>query len=155
MRHAAALVALCALVAALGCGGPDDPEARLRARLEAIEAAVEAREVGDVKDAIAEDFRDAGGRDKRELTRYVAGMLLRHQTIHVVSRVRELAVGGDGTGRVEVIAALASGPIASAADLTQLRGDIYRFEFEFVDRDETWLLQHAQWRPAQPADLFP
>ncbi len=154
MLHNNALLAV-GVALALGCGGPADPEARLRLQLEQIERAVEARELGDVKDAIAGDFRDDAGRDKRELTRYLAGILLRNQSIHVATRVQALSIDPTGEGQVEMIAALASGPIASASDLAQLRGDVYRFEFSFVDAEGQWRLRHARWRPAVPADLFP
>ncbi len=143
------------VVVLLGCGGPADPEVKLRALLEEIEEAVEARDLGGVKDAISEEFRDDAGRDKRELTRYVAGILLRNQNIHLATRVRELSIDADASGHVALIAALASGPIASASDLAQLRADVYRFEFSFVDEEGEWRLLHARWRPAVPADLFP
>lgn len=154
MRHRAAHLAL-GVVLALGCGDPADPETRLRQRLEEIERAVEARDLGDVKEHISEGFHDDAGRDKRELTRYLAGILLRNQNIHLATRVRELEVGPEGEGHVKMIAALASGPIASASDLAQLRADVYRFEFSFVDEVGEWRLGHARWRPASAADLFP
>lgn len=151
--RASHLVLGAALV--LGCGGPADPETKLRQRLEEVERAVEARDLGDVKEAIAEDFRDDAGRDKRELTRYLAGILLRNQNIHLATRVRELSIGPAGEGRVDMIAALASGPITNVSDLAQLRGDVYRFEFSFVDEAGEWRLGYARWRPASAADLFP
>lgn len=154
MLHRAAQLAL-GVVLALGCGDPADPESRLRQRLEEIERAVEARDLGDVKEHISEGFHDDTGRDKRELTRFLAGILLRYQNIHLATRVRELEIGPAGEGHVEMIAALASGSVASASDLAQLRGDVYRFEFSFVEEDGEWRLAHARWRLAKAADLFP
>ena len=154
MRNRVAHVVLGAALA-LGCGGPAAPEAKLRLLLEELEHAVEARDLGDVKEAIAEDFRDDTGRDKRELTRYLAGILLRNQNIHLATRVRELSIDPAGEGQVRMIAALASGPIASASDLARLRGDVYRFEFSFVNQSGEWRLHHARWGPATAADLFP
>ena len=156
LRAAPVVVSLALVFFGGGCGGPADPEAKLRTLLEETERAVEARDLGPVKDAIAEAYRDDAGRDKRELVRYLAGIILRNQNIHLATRVQALSVDAGGErGDVTMIAALASGPIASLADLTRLRGDVYQLEFSFVDEAGVWGLSHARWRPAVPEDLFP
>lgn len=140
---------------ALACGSPAEPEARLRLLLEQSEQSLEARDLGDVKDAISERYRDNAGHDKRELVRYLAGIVLRNQKIHIATRIRELTVDEAGTGRVTMVAGLASGPVSSVADLTRLRANVYRFDFAFVEEDGEWRLEGATWQPASTDDLLP
>lgn len=141
---------------AVGCGPPPEAEARLRALFEEAEQALEARDLGDAKAFISETYRDDAGHDKRELVRYLAGLLLRNQQVHVATRIRELDVEEEeGRGRVVLVAGLASGPVSSLADLKRLRADVYRFEFDFLDEDGEWRLVTAAWKPASADDLLP
>ncbi len=152
----AGLVPVVVLIAAAtaGCGGPSDPEAKLRRTLEDAEAAVEAKDLGAVKDVIAETYADDVGHDKRELTRYLAGLLLRNQAVHVATRIRDLRLESAERAQVEMIAALASGPIEVPTDLARLRADVYHLEFRFASIDDRWQMVHARWRPAAASDLF-
>lgn len=127
---------------------PVTPEERLRQTLRSGEEAARARDLGGLRELIAEDYRDPQGHEKRDLVRFLAGLFLRHQNIHLLSRIQALEVQGD-EGAATVLTALA----AHAIDLESLRADVYRLDLRFALRDGEWRLREAQWRPASRADL--
>jgi len=144
------VVLLAVAMGAATCNSePDTPEARLRGALQRAEAAAEARDLAPLRELIAEDYQDALGHEKRDLVRFLAGLFLRHQHIHLLTRTSALEVTGE-RARATVMAAMA----ANAADLDSLRADLYRFDLRFAEVDGDWLLREAQWRPAQREDFF-
>lgn len=149
----AACVVACALM--LACGGEaESPEARVRAAIAALAEAVEARDASRFKDRVAEDYSDAGGRDRRELGQLLAFYGMRNQSIHVVTRVKDVTFRAPDHAQVVVVAATAGRPIQSAADLAGIRADVYHLDLDLRERDGEWLLTFAQWRPTPATDLF-
>ncbi len=132
------------------CGSvPETPEERLRAVLHDAEEAARARELAPLRELVADDYADRYGNGKRELVRYLAGLFLRHDAIHLLTRIRALEVE-PGRARAEVLAALAG----RAVDLETLSADLYRFEFQFLEVEGAWRLREAAWRPATRDDFL-
>ena len=88
------LVAAFALALAVGCSAPPD-EAALRERIEAMQAAVEARDADALLDAVDEGFGGPEGMDRDGLRRYATLMLLRQQNVGVVIGPVEVELHGD------------------------------------------------------------
>src|SRR5690606_2356315 len=80
-RAAALLVLLC--MAAIGCTRPP-PEQALREAFEGLQAAIEARDAGDVASFLAEDFIGPGGLDRDGARRLAALHFLRHADVGVL-----------------------------------------------------------------------
>jgi hypothetical protein len=88
-RRTAPIALLCAVLA---CGSePGPPQAQIRAVLEAAESAAEAKDVKALERSISESYRDPAGRDKRALGGLLAFTLLRHESIHLLTRIDDLS----------------------------------------------------------------
>ncbi len=72
------------------------PEARIRASIEAMEAAIEARRPADFVDYVSEDFTgDHGQFDRRSLRGFLAGQLLGANTMQVVLGPPDITLHGE------------------------------------------------------------
>jgi hypothetical protein len=137
-----------------GCSDePLSPEEEVRLYLKSFEIAVEERSLGQVKELIAEDYRDESGRVRREIVRIAAGYLLRNKSIHLLTQVDRIDILDEERARASLFVAMAGSPIASADYLLSLRADLHRFEVELERRDEGWRLTSARWRRAQAQDF--
>jgi hypothetical protein len=138
------------------CGGePDQPEVRLRAAIGAAEQAVEARSLKQASGYIAADYQDDRGYNARALRQLLFGYLQRHRDIHLLTRITELQLAADGkSAQVRLYVAMAGVPIPSLEAAAQLRADLYRFDMHFIDGEDGWQVQRAQWRRAELDDLL-
>jgi hypothetical protein len=145
MRYAPLmLVVSCAALA--GCGG-SDPEAAVRARLEAAEAAAEARDAGFFGDLIAASYSDSRGNDRAAVMRLVRGYFLANQRVEILSRVDDVRLMGDDAAEAVVYAGIA-GQRSGAERLGGIGVDLYRFDLELVSEGGEWQIIGARWARA-------
>jgi hypothetical protein len=135
---------LSALLAA-GCGSTD-PEAELRAVLEAAETAAEQRDAGFFADLVAEGYRDSHGNDRDQLLRMLRGYFVANQRIEMVSRIDEIVLEGGDAARAVLHAGIL-GQRSGAELLAGVDADLYRFELELVN-DGEWRIIGAKWNRA-------
>ncbi|MFC4727616.1 nuclear transport factor 2 family protein [Coralloluteibacterium thermophilus] len=122
-----------------GCAG-DPTEAALRARLEAMRAAIEARDAGALLAPVAEDFAGRDGMDRRGLGRLARLHFLRHGDIGTtVGPVRVEVQGTRATARFE--AAVTGGSGRLLPDTARLYAVTTGWRFE----DGDWMLISADW----------
>ena len=147
------LAALLAILSACS-GDPDDPEQQIREMISAGEEAVEARSIMTVLDFIADDYLDKQGRRKKEIQRLVAGYILRNKSIHLLTRVQQVALNEDKT-RADVIlyVGMTGVPVTSADQLMLLRADFYRFDLFMKLEEGDWRVASGSWRQARLEDF--
>jgi hypothetical protein len=146
---AGGVLLLAALVAGPGCSpGPRSPEDEIRALIAEAERAAESKELAALRSMIAEDYRDAARRDRRELVRRLAGYFLRNDSIHLLVRIREVRAADDGRGEVQLYLAAAGRPISDLQALIPLRADLYRVDLVMVREDGDWRVSSARWERA-------
>ncbi len=133
-----------ALVVLAGCARSQDPETAVRAWLDAAAAAAEARDVGDLRALIADDYADGRGNDKAALVNYCRALVLRHQTVRVFVDVDEIEMLSPTWAKVGLRAALAGREVDDS--WWQTRADLYRFDLELIVADGDWRLIRADWR---------
>lgn len=125
-----------------GCG-KDDPEQAVKARVAAMQEAIDARDAGDVEALLAEDFIGNDGLDKRGARQLAAAMFLRYRDagarIGPVSV--ELRGGNDAIARFSVLATGGNG------GLLPEQGQVYRVETGWRLVDGEWRLLNASWTP--------
>lgn len=124
-----------------GCGEPPpDPEARIREALAAAEAAAEAGDHAALADAVAGDYADDAGRDRRTLALTLRGLLMRYPRMELIVTVREVEVLSPQLARVrlEVISA-GAGPAGLSADAFPLA-------LSLRDDGSGWKVTRAEWR---------
>lgn len=138
-RRRAWLVA--AIAAPLASCGRSDPERELRDTIDRMAGAIEAREVGDFLDHVAEDFtRESGGFGKQDARRILAGVLLRNEKIAVSAVVSEIKIDGErATVKVRVLATGGAGWLPE-------RGQTWDFDSAWRREGGAWKVYNAQWR---------
>lgn len=134
---------LGALVAALLCGCTRRPdEAALRATLDAMQAAAEARDSAGVLAHVDPDFagtREVG--DRAALRRYLIGFFLAHPRISITRPGTELLLKGDyAEVRVRFLVTGSGGRWIGEGRWVEA-DRVWRF------RDGRWQLLNARWEP--------
>jgi len=119
-----------------------DPQARLDAAVEALQAAIEARDTGDVIDLLDANFRGSANLDPQEARRMLTGVFLRYKNIRVVAVGRNSQVDPvtPTLGRVE-----AQVLVTGAQGLVPERVEPYAVKMEWRLVDGDWKLSDLRW----------
>ena len=125
-----------------GCG-KDDPEQAVQLQVEAMQAAIDARDAGDIEGLLAEDFVGNEGMDRRAIRQLAAAVFLRHR--EVAAKVGPVSVelrgDRDAVARFSVIATGSSGGLLPES------GQVYQVETGWRLVDGEWKLLNASWTP--------
>lgn len=149
------LISICWLALILAaCGDKVSPEDQVRQFLSAATAAAEARDVLAIRELIAENYTDAGGRDKRNLVGLTTGYFLRHKNIHLFTQIGDIDFPVAGKAQVQVFIAMVGTPVSNAEALLDLRADLYQFDLSLMRNGDEWLLQKAEWQRANIDELL-
>ena len=140
-----ALAQAVLFVTLLGACSRSDPEKELRAAVDAMQAAIQAKNTSGFLDHVADDFtRESGNFDKKEARRILAGVFLTHQSINVVSTVRDIKIDGQrATAQITVLATGSSG-------LLPERGQSWTFSTHWRREAGAWRVFNAEWKEALP-----
>jgi hypothetical protein len=130
-----------------GCGSADPPEVRVRAVIDAAEAAAEARDVSALMDLVSPDYKDAEGRQPDELSRYLRGYFIANQSIHLLTRVESIEFPATGVAELALTVGMV-GRDAEAQSAWDLAADVYRIDLTLMDREGDWLVTHVDAKPA-------
>jgi hypothetical protein len=134
--------ATLALLAA--CTDDRSPEQQVRAVVDTMEAAVEARDVGALLEHISDNYRDAQGQDRSEASRYARGYFIANQSIHLLTRIETIDFPSPREARLKLQVGMAGrGAQAGAAGLS---ADLYDFDIALVLEDGEWKVSFADWR---------
>jgi len=99
---ALAIVVLAALLAA-GCAGESaDPDAEIRALIDAGELAAEARDLDAIMALVSGEYADADGRTRRDLSLYVRGLLALHPRLELFVGVESVELQGPEHARAVI-----------------------------------------------------
>jgi hypothetical protein len=133
---------------------PDDPEAQIRALIAKAEKAAEEKDARTLKDLVSEKYSGANREKKRELVALVSYHLIRQQSIHLLTQVREITFPEPSVAEATVFVAMAGRMIKAFDDLARLRADIYRVDFTAAEESKRdWKVTRVEWRPAELSDL--
>ncbi|WP_449448278.1 nuclear transport factor 2 family protein [Thermomonas brevis] len=142
-RLFAALVAASLLLAG-GCA-KQAPEAAVRAQVQALQGAIDARDPGAVHALLADDFIGNDGLDKRGARQLAAGVFLRYRDVGARLGPVEVELRGDADAiaRFTVLATGGSGGFLPE------RGQVYAVQTGWRRVDGEWRLRSAQWQAAR------
>lgn len=154
LKSRISIIALLAGLLLAACGdAPLSPEAQLSHILEKAERHLEARDLSSAMSYVDPGYQDKSGRDFRALKGMLLGYLMRHKSIHILSKIEQIVLLSENEAEVVLYAGLAATPQEQDARLSQWRGDLLRLELRFKHSDDDWLLQAARWRRAMPEDF--
>jgi hypothetical protein len=126
-----------------GCSGGATPEQEVRAVIDSMEAAAEARDVSGVMEHVSPAYRSADGLDRAEAARYLRGYFVANQSIHLLTRIESLEFPAPDEARVQVQVGMAGRGGQGAAGLS---ADLYDFDVALVREDGEWKVSYADWR---------
>jgi hypothetical protein len=138
----AAWLSLAACLALAACARPT-PEQQVRARIVALQQAIDARDPGDVEAMLADDFIGNEGLDRRGARQLAAGMFLRYRDVSAKLGPATVELRGqrDAVARFGVLATAGSG------GLLPENGQVYEVETGWRLVDGEWMLRSAEWKP--------
>ncbi len=136
-------IALLLAIALGGCSN-DSPEQAVRQRIDALQAAIDARDAGDIQALLAEDFVGNDGIDKRGAQQLAAAVFLRHR--QVAAKVGPVSV--ELRGQADAIARFGVLATGGAGGLLPEQGQLYQVETGWRLVDGDWQLLNASWTPA-------
>ena len=131
---------LLALVA--GCSS-DSPEQQVRSVIAQMETAMEARDVSDLMEHIAADYRDAYGQGRQEAGRYAQGYFISNQSIHLLTRIESVEFPASDEARAKVLVGMAGRE--ASGDSWDLVADVYEFQVTLLREDDEWKVTYAEW----------
>lgn len=132
----------------------DSPQAQLRALIERSEAAAEKKESAVLRQFISERYSDSQGQNKKALEALLRYYFLRHESIHLLTRIQQITFPHSDVAQASVMVAMAAQPILDAGELERLRADLHRFELTFLRENDEWKVVRAEWRRAEFADFL-
>jgi hypothetical protein len=153
-RPAALLVAISAIAWPACSPQPESAEAQIRALLAEMEAAAEEKDLRPLKAVVSERYTDELGNDRQAIVRLLTYHFLRNQSIHLLTRFAAIEFPEPERASVITYVAMAGRPIPDANALTQLRANLYRFDFGLEDVGKRWQVTRAAWRPAEARDFL-
>ena len=138
--------ALCLAVAALvilaGCGDPpSEPEAELRAWVDAGIASVETKQRRAVVGMVSEAYVDGRGNERSDLDKLLRVYFHRMNNIKLLPKIEEITIYGDTAAQL----VLTVGMAGTNDGILGFSADAYRFELEVEKDGAEWLLISARW----------
>lgn len=132
---------LLVLVMALAACAVEPAEQRLQAAVSGLQAAIEAREVGNAMEFIAEDFVGTGTLDREGVRNLLRLQVLRHAQLGLTLGPMQTELIGDrATVRFTAVATGGSGALVPES------ARVWTVETGWRDADGEWRLISAQWK---------
>ena len=124
-----------------GCGDSTSPEQQVRAVIEQMEIAAEARDVGALVEHVSENYRDSQGQGRSELSRAARGYFIANQSIHLLTRVEDIQFPTSEEARLKVRVGMAGRePQAGTLDLS---AEVRAFDVVLMREDGEWKVTYA------------
>ena len=134
-----------------GCAGESDRGTELRETLEAMETAMESRDISEFMDHVSGDYKDSQNRVADDIRRVAQIHALGNRNMHILSSIGQMSIDGDFAEAV-VFVAVAAEPIDSPESLASMRAELLRFRVEFRYQDQ-WQVSAAEWKGARLNDF--
>jgi len=136
------VLAIFALCASAACHRAT-PEQAVRRQVEALQAAIDARDASAVNNLLAEDFVGNQGMDRRGARQLAAAVFFRHREVGAKLGPVSVEMRGesDAIARFGVLATGGSGGLLPDS------GQVYQVETGWRLVDGEWKLLNASWKP--------
>jgi hypothetical protein len=105
------------------CAAKSSDEEQIRAVIDAVEEAAEARDASDVLEHVAANYTDSAGFDKSQLQNFLRGYFLAHPKLELLVNVESLEFPVDGLAQAVVSIATVE---VTDPDLTRLKVEFRR-----------------------------
>lgn len=148
MNKLSVLVLLLVTALTACSSDPSDPETQIRAVLEQMEVAAEARSRRDISAHISADYLDNESRTKKSVEDTLRLYLLANQSINLFTRIHSIEVQPNNRARVELSVAMAARGVDLTQESNRLKADLHRFSVLLEDEsgDGEWKVIAADWQ---------
>ncbi len=136
----------------LSCSSPPDRATQVRRCLQAIEEAIEEKDLGEFKEQISAQFQDQRGRKRQELLSLLQLHFLKQRSLHILTQLKELRFEA-GEAQVELSVAVAGTGLPGVEALSQVKAEILVMTLNLRREEERWQLIRADWRRGSIADF--
>jgi hypothetical protein len=116
-----------------GCAARSSDEELVRALIDNMETAAEARDASDVLEHVADNYTDSAGLDKAQLQSFLRGYFLAHPRLELLVNVESLEFPVDGLAQAVIS--------LTTVELTD--PDIQRLKVEFRRSGKAWQVVRA------------
>jgi len=117
----------------VACGAKSSDEQQVRAVIDAVETAAEARDASDVLEHVADNYADSNGFDKSQLRNFLRGYMLAHPKLDLLVTVESLEFPVDGLAQA----------VVSIATVELTDPDMQRLKVEFRRSGKEWQVVRA------------
>ena len=127
----ASLIFATLLLAA--CGAKTSDEQQVRALIDEVETAAQARDASDVLEHVAADYADSNGLDRTQLQNFLRGYFLAHPKLELAVSIDSLEFPVDGLAQAVIT--------VTTVELTDPNRE--RLKVEFRRSDGAWRVTRA------------
>ena len=132
-----------ALTLLTACSDRASPEQEVRAVIDSMELAAEARDIGDLMEHLSDNYRDAQGQDRQQAALHARGYFISNQSVHLLTRIESLEFPSADEARVKLQVGMAGrGGATGPADLS---ADLQDFDLVLVREGSEWKVSYADW----------
>ena len=104
---------------------------------------------------VSERFRDGRGKGKPELMALLGFHVCQEESLYLLARVRSVEQTGDERVEAQLLLGAAGAPIEDLSKLNRYSADLLMIDIVVEKEERThWRVVEADWRRAEPADLF-
>jgi hypothetical protein len=102
-----------------------------------VEALAEARDAGELRALIADDYADASGRDASDVRSFLHAWLVAHPSVNLLTRVDSIELEGTEQARVQVTVGMLGREAKEGSDW-DLAADIERLDIRLARDGGDW-----------------
>ena len=102
-----------------------------------VEALAEARDAGELRALIADDYRDGSGRDAAEIRGFLHAWLVAHPSVNLLTRIDSIELEGTEQARVQVTVGLLGREAKGGSDW-DLAADVERLDIRLARDGGDW-----------------
>jgi len=128
-----------------GCHAPLTDEDRIHSIIEDVQAAATEKDIGTIKEFIADDYHDRKGREIQDIHALLAYYFFRTRNLSVFVKRSEVTVDGERARALVDVLFLNRRQFEKLPDLIPEDLVVYEFDVGFVKRSERWWVIEGTW----------
>ena len=105
--------------------------------MDEAEALAEARDAGELRALVADDYADANGRDAADIRNLLHAWLVAHPSVSLLTRIESIELEGTELARVQVTVGMLGREAKGASDW-ELAADVERLDIRLARQGGDW-----------------
>lgn len=131
---------------------PPDPVREVELALHAMELAVEARDLGEIKSMMMDSYKDAEGQTKKNTVSLLQLQFLRRDSIHLLVRIQDIVIEAPERAKSEILVAAGATAVEDVSALEKVKAELLHVDITWTKDGDQWKVQRSKWRRANLVD---